>query len=89
MLGQIAKGLRLSAEVLYVRAGILEQRPHSAVRDALLADTALNERQKQVLLDIYDSFCRENESAPPPGQAPDTDSGTAAQYETDPDEQEK
>lgn len=88
VLGQIAKGLRLSAEVLYVRAGILEQRPHSAVRDALLADAVLTERQKQVLLDIYDSFCRENESAPP-GQAPDTDPGTAALYETDPDEQEK
>jgi transcriptional regulator with XRE-family HTH domain len=64
VLAQIAKGLRLSAEVLYVRAGILEERPHSALRDALLADTALTERQKQVLLDIYDSFCRENETVP-------------------------
>ncbi|MEE2059323.1 helix-turn-helix domain-containing protein [Rhodococcus artemisiae] len=64
VLAQIAKGLRLSAEVLYVRAGILEERPHSAVRDALLADTTLSERQKQVLLDIYDSFCRENEAVP-------------------------
>ncbi|MFD6859028.1 helix-turn-helix domain-containing protein [Rhodococcus sp. NPDC060090] len=64
VLAQIAKGLRLSAEVLYVRAGILEERPHSALRDALLADTALSERQKQVLLDIYDSFCRENETVP-------------------------
>lgn len=88
VLGQIAKGLRLSAEVLYVRAGILEQRPHSVVRDALLADVVLTERQKQVLLDIYDSFCRENESATP-GQAPDTDSGGAARHETDFDEQEK
>jgi len=60
VLAQIAKGLRLSAEVLYVRAGILEQRPESAVRDAVLADAVLTERQKQVLLDIYDSFCREN-----------------------------
>ncbi|MGX6508566.1 helix-turn-helix domain-containing protein [Rhodococcus sp. SJ-2] len=65
VLAQIAKGLRLSAEVLYVRAGILEERPHSAVRDALFADAALSERQKQVLLDIYDSFCRENESVLP------------------------
>jgi transcriptional regulator with XRE-family HTH domain len=88
VLGQIAKGLRLSAEVLYVRAGILEQRPHSAVRDALLADAALSERQKQVLLDIYDSFCRENEPAPP-AQAPDANSGTTARYETALDEQEK
>lgn len=64
VLAQIAKGLRLSAEVLYVRAGILEERPHSALRDAVHADTALSERQKQVLLDIYDSFCRENETVP-------------------------
>ncbi|MEE2032062.1 helix-turn-helix transcriptional regulator [Rhodococcus sp. CC-R104] len=62
VLAQIAKGLRMSAEVLYVRAGILEQRPQSAARDALLADTVITERQKQVLLDIYDSFCRENEA---------------------------
>ncbi|MEU5842436.1 helix-turn-helix transcriptional regulator [Rhodococcus sp. NPDC047139] len=60
VLAQIAKGLRLSAEVLYVRAGILEHRAESAVRDAVLVDAVLTERQKQVLLDIYDSFCREN-----------------------------
>lgn len=63
VLGQIAKALRLSAEVLYVRAGILEERPESPVRDALIADTAITERQKQALLDIYESFCRENETA--------------------------
>ncbi|KXO90131.1 terminase [Tsukamurella pulmonis] len=62
VLGQIAKALRLSAEVLYVQAGILEERPESPVRDALIADTAINERQKQALLDIYESFCRENET---------------------------
>ena len=37
VLGQIAKALRLSAEVLYVQAGILEERPESPVRDALIA----------------------------------------------------
>jgi transcriptional regulator with XRE-family HTH domain len=63
ILQQIAKGLRISAEALYVRAGILEERPASAVTDAVLADTELNERQKQVLLEIYQSFRRENESA--------------------------
>ncbi len=62
VLGQIAKGLRVSSEALYVRAGYLEQRPYSPVRDALLADTSVTERQKQVLLEIYESFCRENES---------------------------
>ncbi|GGK50987.1 helix-turn-helix domain-containing protein [Nocardia camponoti] len=60
VLTQIAKALRVSSEVLYVRAGYLEQRPHSPVRDALLADTSVTERQKQVLLEIYESFRREN-----------------------------
>ncbi|MGB3302824.1 helix-turn-helix domain-containing protein [Gordonia sp. (in: high G+C Gram-positive bacteria)] len=60
VLSQIAKGLRVSAEVLYVRAGILEARPASPVRDALLADSSISERQKQMLLEIYDSFRREN-----------------------------
>ncbi len=60
VLAQIAKGLRVSSEVLYMRAGFLEQRAPSPVRDALLTDAALTERQKQVLLDIYESFRREN-----------------------------
>jgi len=60
VLAQIAKGLRVSSEVLYIRAGYLEQRPHGPVRDALLTDPEITERQKQVLLDIYESFRREN-----------------------------
>ncbi|TSD99521.1 helix-turn-helix transcriptional regulator [Skermania sp. ID1734] len=64
VLSQIAKGLRVSSEALYVRAGYLEQRPYSPVRDALLADVAITERQKQVLLEIYESFCRENDFSP-------------------------
>ncbi|MFT4085657.1 MAG: helix-turn-helix domain-containing protein [Gordonia sp. (in: high G+C Gram-positive bacteria)] len=63
VLSQIAKGLRVSAEVLYVRAGILEERPASPVRDALLVDTSISERQKQMLLEIYDSFRNENAAA--------------------------
>jgi hypothetical protein len=59
-LQQIAKGLRISAEALYVQAGILEdRRPDSGVRAAVLADPELTERQKQVLLEIYESFRRE------------------------------
>ena len=60
ILQQIAKGLRISAEALYVQAGILEdQQSDSGVRTAVLADPGLNERQKQVLLEIYESFRRE------------------------------
>jgi transcriptional regulator with XRE-family HTH domain len=60
ILQQIAKGLRISAEALYVQAGILEDRESdSGVRTAVLADPGLSERQKQVLLEIYESFRRE------------------------------
>ena len=63
VLSQIAKALRVSAEVLYVRAGMLEPSERSKVRDAIITDTAISERQKQVLLDIYTSFCQQNEAA--------------------------
>ena len=69
ILQQIAKGLRISAEALYVQAGIMEdRRPDSGVRAAVLADPELAERQKQVLLEVYESFRREtaqnSEAAP-------------------------
>ncbi|MFC5948592.1 helix-turn-helix domain-containing protein [Pseudonocardia lutea] len=67
ILQQIAKGLRISAEALYVKAGILEERPASVVVDAVLSDASLTERQKQVLLDIYQSFRRENDLPVDPG----------------------
>ncbi|MCE3554011.1 helix-turn-helix domain-containing protein [Pseudonocardia sp. RS11V-5] len=67
ILQQIAKGLRISAEALYVKAGILEERPTSVVTDAVLSDASLTERQKQVLLDIYQSFRRENDLPVDPG----------------------
>ena len=62
VLNQIAKALRVSAEVLYVQAGILEPSDPSEVRDAIITDTAITERQKQVLLDIYTSFVQQNEA---------------------------
>jgi transcriptional regulator with XRE-family HTH domain len=66
ILQQIAKALRISAEALYVQAGILEQREGSTVVvDAVLADEGLTERQKQVLLEIYDSFRKENAAQAP------------------------
>src|ERR1700709_468791 len=62
VLNQIAKALRVSADVLYVRAGLLEPSEPSEVRDAIVTDTAITERQKQVLLDIYTSFREQNEA---------------------------
>ena len=63
ILQQIAKGLRISAEALYIQAGILDQKDASPVVDAIHADETLTERQKQVLLEILDSFRKENAAA--------------------------
>jgi len=61
ILQQIAKGLRVSAEALQVQAGLLDERQGaSEIPGAVLGDAELSERQKQVLLDIYESFRREN-----------------------------
>jgi transcriptional regulator with XRE-family HTH domain len=62
VLQQLAKALRISAETLYVRAGILDPNADGerSVQLAVLADPALNERQKQALLDVYASFCSTN-----------------------------
>jgi transcriptional regulator with XRE-family HTH domain len=62
ILQQIAKALRISAETLYVRAGILEARDlEGDLKEAILAEPTLREDQKQTLLRIYLSFLRENE----------------------------
>ena len=72
VLQQIAKALRISAEALYVRAGILEVRDSDrsdgdrSVAEALLSDSSITERQKRALLDIYESFRKENAVAPEP-----------------------
>jgi len=80
ILQQIARALRISAETLYVRAGILEARDFAGnLTDAILAEPTLREDQKQTLLRIYLSFRRENESfgAGSPGTAPGTPAGAA------------
>jgi len=78
ILQQIAKGLRISAEALYVQAGILEDRHSSSgVRSAVLADPGLTERQKQVLLEIYESFRRETAGGAEGAEEPDTSAGDA------------
>ena len=58
VLQQIAKALRISAESLYVRAGILDldESGSRMVEDAIGLDPLLTERQKTALLDIYRSF---------------------------------
>jgi len=61
VLSQIAKGLRISAGALYVRAGILDQEDRPDVEVAIATDPALTDRQRRVLLDIYATFRSEND----------------------------
>ncbi len=74
ILQQIAKGLRISAEALYVQAGILDLPTGGPVVDAVRADRELTERQKQVLLDVYESFRRENQATRSTVEGSDVDS---------------
>jgi transcriptional regulator with XRE-family HTH domain len=98
ILQQIAKALRISAETLYVQAGILE--PPDGTPDLsrlILADQTLSEDQKQALVRIYLSFRRdyENERASGHGHghdhghdhapAPDSGHDHALSPEHDPD----
>ena len=61
ILKRIARGLSVSAETLYERAGLLEGRETPGVEDAIGADTELSERQKQALTQIYRSFVGDSE----------------------------
>ena len=84
ILQQIAKALRISAEALYVQAGILERKEGSGlVADAVHADEALNERQKQVLLEIYDSFRKENAASAAAPAVPAEEAAVAVVTTTD------
>jgi transcriptional regulator with XRE-family HTH domain len=60
VLQQIAKGLQISAEALFLRAGLLEESGGLEVEVALQSDINLTARQKRVLLDIYATFRAEN-----------------------------
>ncbi|MFJ8075634.1 helix-turn-helix domain-containing protein [Streptomyces sp. NPDC096176] len=86
VLQQVAKALRISAETLYVRAGILDEqeRDELETRAVILADPSINERQKQVLLQIYESFRKENglETAAAAGVADDDVSKDTASTDT-------
>ena len=66
VLQSIASALRISAETLYVRAGILSPADSDvrSVEVAILADSGLTDRQKQSLMDVYRSFRASNEPTP-------------------------
>jgi transcriptional regulator with XRE-family HTH domain len=75
VLQQLAKALRISAEQLYLRAGILspDEGVGGSVELAVLGDTALTERQKQTLLDVYASFLALNAGGDSPEARTDRD----------------
>ena len=74
ILTRIAQGLRISAESLYVQAGILDQREgDEAVTTAIAADGTITERQRATLLQIYAAFQSENRA-----QAEREEAGTPA-----------
>ena len=62
ILQQIAKALRISAETLYVQAGILEKPDGDTdLSRHIFADHHLTEEQRQAMMRIYLSFRHENE----------------------------
>ncbi|MEU6849039.1 helix-turn-helix transcriptional regulator [Actinacidiphila alni] len=65
ILQQLAKALRISAETLYVQAGMLDarERDELEVPAAIMSDPSIDERQKQALIRIYESFRKENAAA--------------------------
>lgn len=84
ILQQIARGLQVSAESLYIRAGILDERiaPADAteapdVLTAIAADPRLTDRQREVLVDVYRSFVG-TDTAPMPG--PTGEAGEAGDH---------
>ncbi|MFJ3911226.1 helix-turn-helix domain-containing protein [Streptomyces vinaceus] len=84
ILQQLAKALRISAETLYVQAGILDERDRDEVetRAVILGDPSITERQKQVLLQIYDSFRKENAAEADPADPSDPPGGDDAMHPT-------
>lgn len=72
ILQQIAKGLAISAETLYVRAGILDADPGFDLEAHIHADPRLSSAQRQALIQIYRSFVAEGEPERP-AQAPAAD----------------
>jgi len=59
ILKSLARALSISAETLYERAGLLDERTAPDLATAVNDDPDLTLRQKQALIEIYHSFVRE------------------------------
>lgn len=73
VLAQLAGALRVSTPMMYLRAGLLEHRDHMDVLNAIAADPELTVAQKQSLIQIYETFRRENARDTPASTVDDTD----------------
>jgi transcriptional regulator with XRE-family HTH domain len=60
VLAQIAHALRVSTPLMYLRAGLLNEKDGQGVLTAIAADADLTVPQKQSLTQIYETFRREN-----------------------------
>ena len=58
ILKSLARALSISAETLYERAGLLDERAVPDLETAVGEDPHLTARQKQALIEIYESFVR-------------------------------
>jgi transcriptional regulator with XRE-family HTH domain len=64
ILQQLARALRISAETLYVQAGILDERHEKTdLAKAIWDDSTLSESQKRALIQVMRSFQAENRTA--------------------------
>lgn len=67
ILQSIARALQVSAETLYVQAGIMEERSAAPAPDvvaALMADPTISGAQRRAMIQIYHAF-REDAAGPP------------------------
>jgi transcriptional regulator with XRE-family HTH domain len=60
----IAGALRLSAETLYLQAGVLDPQDTEEIGTVheIRRDPSLTQRQRDVLIEIYEAFCAVNRS---------------------------
>jgi transcriptional regulator with XRE-family HTH domain len=70
ILQRVANALRISAESLYVQAGMLEERP-AALDEHIRAASELTEGQKRALLEIYQAFVADDARAQIPVEPSD------------------
>jgi transcriptional regulator with XRE-family HTH domain len=76
ILQQIARGLKISAETLYVRAGILDpQQNDGGLEEAILHDHRLTRAQKEAMLGVYRSFVGPPPEPTPASEEPDATNG--------------